>query len=67
MRRLFCLRRADHAQILLYADCLFFRRRFIKNGKITSFVLYLYTTFQAVSFLTNVNSRCPLLGILLLV
>ncbi|MFS7982617.1 hypothetical protein Hanom_Chr10g00964971 [Helianthus anomalus] len=36
-----------------------------KEGKITSFVLYLYTTFQAVSFLTNVDRRCPLLGILL--
>ncbi|MFS7980502.1 hypothetical protein Hanom_Chr10g00940181 [Helianthus anomalus] len=35
------------------------------KGKITSFVLYLYTTFQAVSFLTNVDRRCPLLGILL--
>ncbi|MFS7973775.1 hypothetical protein Hanom_Chr09g00860621 [Helianthus anomalus] len=34
-------------------------------GKITTFVLYLYTTFQTVSFLTNVDRRCPLLGILL--
>ncbi|KAF5765035.1 hypothetical protein HanXRQr2_Chr15g0698991 [Helianthus annuus] len=36
-----------------------------KTGKITSFVLYLYTTFQTVSFLTNVDRQCPLLGILL--
>ncbi|MFS7904492.1 hypothetical protein Hanom_Chr01g00036711 [Helianthus anomalus] len=35
------------------------------KGKITSFVLYLYTTFQPVSFLTKVDRRCPLLGILL--
>ncbi|MFS8032431.1 hypothetical protein Hanom_Chr17g01557701 [Helianthus anomalus] len=35
------------------------------KGIITSFVLYLYTTFQTVSFLTNVDRRCPLLGILL--
>ncbi|MFS7905452.1 hypothetical protein Hanom_Chr01g00047871 [Helianthus anomalus] len=34
-------------------------------GKIISFVLYFYTIFQAVSFLTNVDRRCPLLGILL--
>ncbi|MFS7994310.1 hypothetical protein Hanom_Chr12g01104401 [Helianthus anomalus] len=36
-----------------------------KKGKITSFVLYLYATFQVVSFLTNVDRRCPLLVILL--
>ncbi|MFS7901396.1 hypothetical protein Hanom_Chr00s204255g01838821 [Helianthus anomalus] len=36
-----------------------------KKGKITSFVLYLYITFQAMSFLTNVDRRRPLLGILL--
>ncbi|MFS7916960.1 hypothetical protein Hanom_Chr03g00183451 [Helianthus anomalus] len=35
------------------------------RGKITSFVIYLYITFQVVSFLTNVDRRCPLLGILL--
>ncbi|MFS7952056.1 hypothetical protein Hanom_Chr07g00602431 [Helianthus anomalus] len=39
--------------------------RIYKKGKITSFILYFYTTFQAVSFLTNVDRRCPLLGILL--
>ncbi|KAJ0545542.1 hypothetical protein HanIR_Chr08g0350961 [Helianthus annuus] len=38
---------------------------FLILGKITGFVLYLYTTFLAVSFLTNVDRRCPLLGILL--
>ncbi|MFS7940345.1 hypothetical protein Hanom_Chr05g00463331 [Helianthus anomalus] len=37
----------------------------VLKGEITSFVLYLYTTFQAVSFLTSVDRRCPLLGILL--
>ncbi|MFS8013349.1 hypothetical protein Hanom_Chr14g01331851 [Helianthus anomalus] len=36
-----------------------------KLGKITNFVLYLYITFQGVSFLTNVDRRYPLLGILL--
>ncbi|MFS8013462.1 hypothetical protein Hanom_Chr14g01333251 [Helianthus anomalus] len=35
------------------------------KGKITSFVIYLYTTFKTVSFLTNVDSQCPLLGVLL--
>ncbi|MFS7952054.1 hypothetical protein Hanom_Chr07g00602411 [Helianthus anomalus] len=39
--------------------------RIYKKGKIISFVLYFYTTFQAVSFLTNVDRRCSLLGILL--
>ncbi|MFS7993231.1 hypothetical protein Hanom_Chr12g01091621 [Helianthus anomalus] len=36
-----------------------------KKGKITSFVLYLNTTYQAVSFLTNFDKFCPLQGILL--
>ncbi|MFS7939240.1 hypothetical protein Hanom_Chr05g00449341 [Helianthus anomalus] len=43
---------------LLIIYCIF-------SGKITSFILYLYTIFQAVSFLTNVDRRCPLLDILL--
>ncbi|MFS7924260.1 hypothetical protein Hanom_Chr03g00270541 [Helianthus anomalus] len=29
-------------------------------GKITSFVLYLYTTFQAVFFSMNFDKFCPL-------
>ncbi|MFS7998605.1 hypothetical protein Hanom_Chr12g01155891 [Helianthus anomalus] len=44
---------------------IFFNLHSYKLVKITSFVLYLYTTFQAVFFLTNFNRRCPLLGILL--
>ncbi|MFS8023330.1 hypothetical protein Hanom_Chr16g01450181 [Helianthus anomalus] len=35
------------------------------NGKITSFVLYLNTAYQTMSFLTNFNKFCPLQGILL--
>ncbi|MFS7985329.1 hypothetical protein Hanom_Chr11g00997201 [Helianthus anomalus] len=46
----------------LVANCFYC---IIKQVKITSFVLYFYTIFQAVSFLTNVDRRCPLLGILL--
>ncbi|MFS7941208.1 hypothetical protein Hanom_Chr05g00473491 [Helianthus anomalus] len=34
-------------------------------GKITSFVLYLNTILQAVSFSTNFDRFCPLQGILL--
>ncbi|MFS7994421.1 hypothetical protein Hanom_Chr12g01105901 [Helianthus anomalus] len=49
-----------HEYVSLYNDL------WLKNlGKITSFVLYLYTIFQAVSFLMNVDRRCPLRGILL--
>ncbi|MFS8026690.1 hypothetical protein Hanom_Chr16g01489671 [Helianthus anomalus] len=37
----------------------------LKKGKITSFVLYLSGTLQAVSFFSNVDRRCLLVGILL--
>ncbi|MFS7990375.1 hypothetical protein Hanom_Chr11g01058171 [Helianthus anomalus] len=47
------------SQIIIY------NIKIYKIGKIKSYVLYLYTIFQAVSFLTNVDMRCPLQGILL--
>ncbi|MFS7966181.1 hypothetical protein Hanom_Chr09g00770831 [Helianthus anomalus] len=53
-----------HSSISIFFVSLLIHNMSIK-GKITSFVLYLYTTFQTVSFLTNVDRRCPLLGILL--
>ncbi|MFS7888545.1 hypothetical protein Hanom_Chr00s000001g01596461 [Helianthus anomalus] len=48
----------------IWAFCLPFVYQKNKR-KITSFLLYLYTTFQAVFFLTNVDRQCSLLGILL--